>query len=422
MTRRALCALLVACVALAVAATTPALAAPAKPDLDGAQSAILIDAGDGSVILGKNPAQRRSMASTTKLMTALLTLEGSKPGEVFTAADYKAAAIESKISLRRGERMTVADLFEAMMLESANDAAITLAEGISGSEPAFVARMNERARQLGLNDTSYTNPIGLDQGRNFSSAADLATLARRLMRDPRFQNVVDDPSAVLQSGLRRRTVNNRNDLVVRYPYVTGVKTGHTRKAGYVLVGAATSSAGATVISVVMGEPGESARDSDSLALLQYGLGQFSRRKVLDADRAVATAAIEHRDERAQLAPATDLLLLARRGDRLRRRVDKPGQLGETAAGARVGTIEVLREGRVVKRVPLVTVSAVPGAGPLRVIVDELGGLGTVLVLLIVVCAILGGIAQVRHRRRRRESNERRRARKRAQAQAESQLE
>ncbi len=417
---RAICALLVA--AAALAGTTPAQAAPQRPGLDGAASGILIDASDGSVILGKRPDERRSMASTTKLMTALLTLEGSKPSEVFTAADYKAAPIESKISLRPGERMTVGDLFEGMMLESANDAAITLAEGVAGSETAFVAKMNARARQLGLKNTAYTNPIGLDQGRNYSSARDLATLARRDLRDPRFAKVVDQSSAVLESGARRRTVNNRNDLVGRYPYVKGVKTGHTRKAGYVLVGAATSAAGAKVISVVMGEPSEAARDADSLALLQYGLSRFERRKVLDADRPVASASIEHRDGQAKLAPAHDLLLLTRRGDRVRRRVDAPGRLGKTAAGTRVGTIAVIRGGKVVKRVPLVTVAAVPGAGLLRVIGDALGGLGTVVLLLVVVCAMLVALGRTRRRRRRREETERRRARKRARAHAESQIE
>lgn len=417
MTARRLCALLATLVAAAAASSTPALAAPSKPSLSGAQSAILIDATDGSVIQAKNAGARRSMASTTKLMTALLTLERSKPGQVFTAADYKAAAIESKISLRTGERLTVGDLFEGMMLESANDAAITLAEGIAGSESAFVAAMNRRARQLGLDHTSYTNPIGLDQGRNFSSARDLATLAQRLMRDRRFTSVVKRPSAVLESGSRRRMVNNRNDLVGRYPYVTGVKTGHTRKAGYVLVGAATSAAGARVISVVMGEPSEAGRDSDSLALLQYGLTRFTRKKVLDAGREAGSAAIAHRDGRASLVPAKDLVLLTRRGEQVRTRVQAPDELGEAPAGARVGTIAVLRDGKVARRVPLVTAARVPGAGPLRVVGHALGTLGTLVLLILAVCAILLGLAR-RRRRRRREQDERRRARKRASAQSQ----
>ena len=198
MTSRAFWAVLVALMALAP--TAPAVAAGPKPDLDDAASAILIDARDGSVLLSKRPEAERSMASTTKLMTALLTLERTEPNQVFTASGYRAAPIESKISLRPGERMRVSDLFEGLMLESANDAAVTLAEGISGSRSAFVRDMNERATELGLRHTRYSNPIGLDEGDNHSSARDLAALARRLMADRSFAAVVGRPSAVLESG------------------------------------------------------------------------------------------------------------------------------------------------------------------------------------------------------------------------------
>jgi len=421
-TARSLRAVLVALVALALAPLAPARAADPKPNLDAAASAILIDARDGSVLLSKRPEAERSMASTTKLMTALLTLERTKPDQVFTASKYRAAPIESKISLRPGERMRVSDLFEGLMLESANDAAVTLAEGIAGSRPAFVRDMNERAAALGLRNTRYSNPIGLDEGENHSSARDLALLARRLMRDPRFAAVVRQPSAVLESGARRRVVNNRNDLVGRYPYVKGVKTGRTREAGYVLVGAASNAAGARVISVVMGTPSESARDATSLALLQYGLKQFQRRKVLDADTPVASAKVEYRDERTQLVPRSDLLVLARRGEKVRTRVDAPDELGETPAGRRVGTIAVLREGKVIDRVPLVTAAEVPGAGPLRRLVDALGGVVPLVLILVLVSVIVMVAVRQRSRRKERERAERRRARNRARARAEGQIE
>ncbi len=147
-------------------------------------------------------------------------------------------------------------------MESANDAAVTIAQGVSGSRPQFVEDMNDRARALRLADTSYANPIGLDDPLNYSSARDLATLARRLMRDERFADVVRRPEAVLESGARRRVVSNRNDLIGRVPRVDGVKTGYTRQAGYVLVGSAAGVGGARVVSVVLGEPSESARDAD----------------------------------------------------------------------------------------------------------------------------------------------------------------
>ena len=139
----------------------------------------------------KRANDRRSIASTTKLMTALLALERARPNEVFTAPRYDALPIESQINLRTGERMKVKDLLKALLLESANDAAATLARNISGSQQAFVAAMNARAEELGLEDTSYANPIGLDDPANFSSARDLAGLARLLLSRPRFARIVE---------------------------------------------------------------------------------------------------------------------------------------------------------------------------------------------------------------------------------------
>ena len=404
------------------AASTAPAGSPASPAplLTNAAAAILIDARDGSVILRKEPDARRSIASTTKLMTALLTLEKAEPGDVFRAAPYVALPIESKIDLRPGERMRVDDLLEALLLESANDAAATLAEGVSGSRPAFVEAMNARARELGLEDTSYANPIGLDDPANYSTARDLASLTRRLLRIRRFARTVDLPSAELESGDRPRVVANRNDLIAVYDFVDGVKTGHTTTAGYVLVGAATGRLGSKVISVVLGEPSEAARNVDTLALLRYGLAQFRRVRALDASRAVATADVEHRDETAELVPARDLALVMRRGQKLTTRVDAPNTVeGELAAGEQVGSIAVLRGGRLVRRVGLVTAAEVPGAGPLRVIADELG----ILALLLALGAGAGAVVlagRVRTRRRREaERAARRRARRSAEAPPET---
>ena len=404
-------AALAALVAALAGPVSAAAGSPTPPDLGQARSAILVDARDGSVILQKMPGARRAMASTTKLMTALLVLERTRPGDVFTAADYSALPVESKINLRPGERMRVDDLLEGLLLESANDAAVTLAQGVAGSRAAFVREMNARARRLGLQGTSYGNPIGLDDPASYSTARDLATLARRLMRNRRFAKIVDSPSAVLESGSQRRVVDNRNDLVARYPFVDGVKTGHTRNAGYVLVGAGGSRLGAKVISVVLGEPGERARDADTLALLRYGLAQFRRVKALDARRVTATTSVKHHDGRAKLVPARDVFAVARRGERVARRVSAPDILeGELPAGARVGRVTVVVGGRVVERVPLVTAAKVPGAGPLRVIADDLGLALTVLLLVVIVSLVAFTASLLRRRQRARHRAERRRAR------------
>jgi len=406
----------VALAAVLALALTPAAQAqrPERPSLDSAAAAILVDARDGTPILEKSPNAQRSIASTTKLMTALLTLEQAPFGAVYTAPNYRAGAAESKIDLRPGERMRVRDLFEALMLESANDAAATLAEGISGSRAAFVAQMNQRAAALGLENTSYANPIGLDDPLNYSSARDLSALARKLLRDRRFAKVVDSPSATLASGARPRTVVNRNNLIATVPAVDGVKTGHTTDAGYVLVGSATGSSGAQVVSVVLGEPSEAARDADTLALLRYGLAQYRRVPVLHEGKVAAEADVAYRDETVPLVPARSVAVTARRDERIAKRIDVPDELhGEIAAGTRVGTVVVLRDGKVVRRAPLLAGEQVPGAGPLRRIASALGISLTALVLLVIVSVIAVTGIQIRRRRRARSQEARRRARTRA---------
>jgi serine-type D-Ala-D-Ala carboxypeptidase (penicillin-binding protein 5/6) len=382
----------------ALALAGPAAAAERPPPVPSAGAAIVVDGRDGDVMFAKNPNERQSIASTTKLMTALLTLDGARPREVFTAADYVAAPVESQIGLRPGERMTVRDLFVALLLESANDAAATLAEGVSGSVDEFVADMNERAAELGLEDTSYENPIGFDDPLNYSTAGDLATLTRELLRRPRFARVVDMPEAELESGSRPRTIDNRNTLVAAHPFVTGVKTGHTLGAGYVLIGSAKGRGSARVVSVVMGEPSEAARDADTLKLLRWGVGQFRQVRVLDERRTMARADIDYYDERAAFVPARDAVLTLRRGESVRRRVRAPEEVeGPLEAGARVGSVTVFVDGERVRRVPLVTAADVPEAGTVRVLTSVLG---VPLTVVAVLAILLGAAFAVALRRRR----------------------
>ena len=250
--------------------------------------------------------------------------------------------------------------------------------------------MNARAAELGLEHTSYANPIGLDEAGNHSSARDLATLTRVLLRRPRFARIVDMPEAELESGVRPRVVENRNDLVATYPWVSGVKTGYTANAGNVLVGSADGPGGARVISVVLGEPTEAARNSETLALLRWGLSRFQRVRVLDPRRMVAQADIEYHDDSARLVPRRGAVITIRRGQRIRRRANAPDEVkGPLTAGARVGTVTVLLDGSPVRRVALVTAGEVPGAGTLRVLLSSLGIPLTLLLLVaIVVAAVL----------------------------------
>jgi D-alanyl-D-alanine carboxypeptidase (penicillin-binding protein 5/6) len=346
-----------------------------------------------------NAGRPRPIASATKLMTALLTLERVDDlDEVVRAAPYSASAVESKIGLAAGERMTVRDLLTALLLESANDAAVTLAVRVAGSREAFVREMNRRAVELGLNDTSYANPIGFDDPDNHSSARDLASLARRLLGNREFARIVDLPQATLESGARTRVIDNRNRLVGQYPFVSGVKTGHTQGAGYVLVGAGATG-GARVITVTMGAPSESARDADTLALLRWGLEQFRRVRVVRPGKPLARIDVRWRDSEAPVGAGKPVRVLLRTGQRTSTVLDAPDELeGPLDAGERVGWVEVRRGGRAVRRVPLVTLAEVEGASFLRKLGSGAGGLLTAAALLGIV---LAAMLVVRRRRRQR---------------------
>jgi D-alanyl-D-alanine carboxypeptidase (penicillin-binding protein 5/6) len=295
------------------------------------------------------------------------------------------------------------------MLESANDAAVVIAENVSGSRGRFVVLMNRRARGLGLSRTRFANPVGLDDPGNYSSASDLARLARVLMRRPDFRSIVDLPRVTLRSGDRRRTIENRNRLVRRVPWVDGVKTGHTGRAGYVLVGSGARR-GSRVISVVLGEPSEAARDRDTLALLRFGLGRFSRVVAVRAGRPLARVPVEGHDGRpVALEAERSLVLTVLRGRSPAVRVEAPASLrGPLPAGARVGTVRVLQRGRAERRLPLVTAAAVPEPPPAWGLLGGaaapltfLGSLAMVLATMLVGLRIRALRTGRRRRRRRR---------------------
>ena len=389
---------------LAALAAAPAAApaqGPPKPAID-ADTAIVIDGRTGEALYARQPNRRQAIASTTKIMTALVARENAGLGEVIPASGYRPAPIESQINLRRGERLTLHDLLEALMLPSANDAAIAIAEGVSGSRQEFVDQMNAKADDLGLENTSFANPIGLDDPDNYSTARDLALTARELLKDRALARIVDSPSARLTTGARPRTVENRNRLVRQYPWVNGVKTGRTQRAGFVLVGSA-SRGGARVISVVTGEPSEAARDADSLALLRYGLAQFRRARVVTAGRRAAAADVKYFDgDRVSLVPERGAALVIRRGERVRRQVDAPDELeGPLARGARVGTITVSYRDRVVRRVPLVTAQRVQEATAWRKFTAGVGGAAAALAFLALAALAVVLVARVSRTRRRR---------------------
>jgi D-alanyl-D-alanine carboxypeptidase (penicillin-binding protein 5/6) len=401
---RTVLAPLVVAALLAAGAAAPARAAGPRPPVIHAPSAILVEPATGDVVFDHHGEDPRFVASTTKLMTALLTLERAPLSRRLTAVRYRAAPAESIAGFRAGERLTVADLLRALLVDSANDAAATLAHGLAGSRSAFVVLMNRRARELGLSHTHYANPIGLDQPGNHSSASDLVKLTLILRRNAFFREVTNLPRATLRSGAHPRTFLNRNLLVRTEPFVNGVKTGHTSRAGYVLVGSATRG-GVTVISAVVGDPSEAARDADSLALLRYGLSRYHGITVTRKDARYARARLRFRDGDVALVASRTVRRIARRDETVTTSVvDAPAELdGPLPARARVGTIEVRWRGRVVDRVALVTATAVPEAGFLDHARAILGHTTTITLLAILVLASLQLVLLRRRavRRRRR---------------------
>ena len=285
--------------------------------------------------------------------------------------------------------MTIRDLLRALLMASANDAAATLATRVAGSRPAFVRMMNRRAKQLGLKQTEFANPIGLDDPSNHGSASDLVKLTLILRKNKFFRETTDRPRATLRSGSRPRTIANRNLLVRDVAFVNGVKTGHTSGAGYILVGSATRD-GVTVISAVLGDPSESARDADTLALLRYGLRSYRVSRAVGKGQVMQRADLKYRDGDVALVSAGTVRRTVKRGEKLSVRVlDAPDEIeGPLPEGARVGTIAVRQRGRTVARVALVTAAAVPEA----TLTQRLGHFlsspsSIVLIVALLVCSL-----------------------------------
>lgn len=236
-----------------------------------AGSAILVDMDNGRVIFSKNADAERAMASITKIMTALLALETLPLDQEVTVSTRAASVGKQWLGLEAGDRLTVEQLLYAVLLRSGNNAALALAEAASGTVEDFVARMNQRAEELGLTRTQYVNPHGLDAAGHHSSAADVAALARVAMQDEVFRRIVAtmDYSILVPGAETPLVFNNRNELLGSVSWVTGIKTGETSAAGCCLVGSGTRD-GHSVISVVMGEPDWDVTWADSLALMEFG--------------------------------------------------------------------------------------------------------------------------------------------------------
>jgi D-alanyl-D-alanine carboxypeptidase (penicillin-binding protein 5/6) len=364
----------------------------------------LIDARSGDMLASHAAARRLPIASTTKLMTAYVALHELSPGKIVTAAPYTPIYGESLLGLRAGQRVSVRDLLYGLILRSGNDAAYDLARAAAGSERAFVRQMNLRAAALGLSDTHYANPIGLDQRGNYSSARDLSTLARRLLRIPLFAKIAAARSAELNSLHPHRHIATINELLRMAPWVNGVKTGHTFDAGYVLVGSGRRK-GVELISVAIGAPTDEDRYSDNLKLLDYGFSRYRRRVPVHAGQDLAEPSIRYAGGSLPLEAARTVAVGLRRGQRLSVSTGAPVEVeGPIRRGAVLGRARIFVDGMQAAVVALRASRSLPEASffdRVRSFVDD----HKILLGPIAFVILIGGVFLRRRRRRRRDEED-----------------
>jgi len=357
---------------LAVVAVAALLAAPvrasgddvtpttAPPPIDAA--AYYLVGSDGVVLAGHRARQRRAIASITKLMTAIVTLERAELGEVVTVPARAAALGGSTAFLRAGERLSVADLLRAMLVRSANDAAEALALHVGrGSEPRFVAAMNERAGALGLTDTHFENPHGLDVPGHVSSARDTTALVRYALGVPFVRETLERTSVSLPGG---RDLPSTDELLASWPPLLGGKTGHTDDAGWSQA-AGAEARGATVYGTVLGTSGPGARDHALRTLLEYGLDRYRRVAVVDSGRVYAEARTGYGRGPVELVAPRTIVRPLLEGSPVVERVVVPESVGvPVRKGAPFGRVEVYADDRLLASSNLVAAEDVSEPGVL----------------------------------------------------------
>ena len=366
----------------------------------------VIDARNGDVLASHALNKALPIASTTKLMTAYVAMKDLPLDKIVRAQPYEPEYGESLMGLRTGQRISVRDLLYGLILRSGNDAAHTLAIDAAGSEARFVAQMNRYAAALGLSHTHYANPVGLDEKGNYSSAGDLMTLTRQLLAEPAFAKIADSRSAVLRSVHPRRRIDSINELLELAPWVTGVKTGHTFGALYVLVGSGQKH-GISLISVVVGAWTDEERFDGNLALLEWGFSQYRHELPIRRGQDLADPEIRYSGGQLPLRARRNLAVGVRRGQRLQVRVDAPHEVeGPLRQGAKLGTASVYVEGRKVGSVPLGAGRALPKASSLdraRAFLADNWILIVAGVFVILMIALILRYRAVRRKEARREA-------------------
>jgi D-alanyl-D-alanine carboxypeptidase len=301
------------------------------------------------------------MASTTKIMTALVVLDRANLADTVTVSARGASVGEATADLAPGQTMTVQQLLEAMLVRSGNDAAFVLAEYVSGDVGSFVTLMNEKAAELGLSHTSFANPHGLDAEGHHTSAADLATLSVVAMADPRFASIVSMPSVSIASGGQRTTYESSNKLLGSYEGATGVKTGWTSDAGYCLVASARRGE-IGFLGVVLGGKSEEDRFAQARELLDWGYEHYRMTPVATAEATAGLIPVtDYLDRTVAAVVAADAAVpvFDLDGEVVTRLDMLPEVDAPVTAGQRLGTLTVVQGSRLLAQVPVVASADVP---------------------------------------------------------------
>lgn len=320
-------------------------------------SYFLGDFGTGTAILSKNENERRPIASVTKIMTLLLTFEEIEKGNLTLEEKIVASANASKmggsqIYLKENEEMTLDTLIKSVFVASANDSCVAIAEKISGSEESFAEKMNEKARELGLKNTSFKNPHGLDEAGHYSSAYDLFVISRALMKYD-----IQKYTTIWQDTVRNGEfiLTNTNKLIRFYPGATGLKTGSTSKAGYCM--SATAKKGNTeLIAVVLGAETPKNRFNDAKALLNYGFSQYKTLTLAKKEEKAGECDVPYgKKDKISVFPKEDVRMLIKSGDKgeVKKRIEMKEAVLPIKKGENAGTMYFEKDGKEVKKVELV---------------------------------------------------------------------
>jgi D-alanyl-D-alanine carboxypeptidase (penicillin-binding protein 5/6) len=341
-----------------------------KPDIQCA-SAILVDATSGQILYEENADVERPMASTTKIMTALLFCESVPDDAVITASDRACRVRDSSLHLKHGEQLKAHDLLRAILMRSANDGCVAAAEYAAGSEAAFVERMNAKAVQLGALHTHFMNPHGLHNPQHYTTARDLAIIGRAAMEVPRIEEVVRCEKTRIVRSMDKRdvTMRNHSHFLGHFPGADGVKTGWTIPAGHCYVGSATIG-GWRLISVVLKSK---QYVKDTAALMRFGFQQFEPHTIARGGETVGLCPVS--GGAALTVPAAvqqTVQFVTRKGadPKVEKRVDLHPAAAPIEAGKTVGTLSFSVDGKPSTSVPLLAAAAVPSVTALQAIQRE----------------------------------------------------